>query len=385
MNIEEVRCYCLSKAGATEDAAFGPDTVLFRLCNKIFACLDLTRPDRVVINSSEEKTVELRAHYQGICEAWHWNKHYWSEVALDQDVDEDLIKTLIDESYERIRTRLPKKTLFNFPDLPQDWVHHHFAVTESTSLLLRSGIFREEKAPFLLLTADFQTAGRGQGTNRWEAKDKQNLLFSFRFFPKGVSAVDQFVLLQVVSLAVAATLQSYVGSGISIKWPNDIYYGENKLCGILIEHDLCGGKVLETRCGIGINVNQRQFVSDAPNPISLYQILGKEVDRAAVLRRFLKAFEKYRLLQEKTEVLLLTDEYMWKLYRRTGLHAYRDVQGLFWASFHDIDHAGRLVLRTQEGDLRSYAHKEVSFVSDLIGGGDAACQFVKKEGHENQK
>lgn len=380
MNIEEVRYYCLSKAGATEDAAFGPDTVLFRLCNKIFAYLDLNRPDRVVVNTSEERAVDLRAHYQGICGAWHWNKRYWSEVALDQDVDEALIKALIDVSYERIRTRLPKKTLYHFPDLPKNWVHHHFGVVESTSLLLRSETFREEKAPFLLLTADFQTAGRGQGTNHWEAEDKQNLLFSFRFFPKDVLAVDQFVLLQVISLAVAATLQSYVGSGISIKWPNDIYYKEKKLCGILIEHDLCGGKVLETRCGIGINVNQRQFVSDAPNPISLYQILGKEVDRAAVLRRFLQAFEKYRLLLEKQEVALLNDQYRSKLYRRIGYHAYRDAQGPFKARFHDIDYAGRLVLRTPEGCLCYYAHKEVSFLPDTFDEVEAACHSVKKGG-----
>ena len=362
MNIEEVRAYCLAMRGVTEDTAFGPDLILFRICNKIFACLDLTRPNLVVLKMTEEKAWDLRERYQGIRGAWHWNKKYWSEVDLDADVEEPTVRCLLDDSYDIVRTHLPKKTLYNFPDLPEGWHHEHFPVLDSAMNVVRSPEYSQSTSPYLLITADYQTAGRGQGKNTWESEDKKNLLFAFRFYPTRVKAVDQYLLLECISVAVAETLEKYLKRRVAIKWPNDIYCGDQKICGILIEHDICGAYLSETRCGIGVNVNQSSFVSDAPNPVSLQQLLGKEVDRAAVLRNFLKFFMKAYMDVIGDGLSRVRLDYYKRLYRAEGFYPYRDAEGMFEAELEGIMADGRLMLKDKSGRERIYAHKEVEYI-----------------------
>ena len=362
MNIEDVRTYCLSKRGATEDAAFGPELILFRICNKIFACIDLTRPHLVVLKMTEENALVLREQYQGIRGAWHWNKKYWSEVDLVSDVAESVVYSLIDDSYNNVRSHLPKKTLYHFPDLPEGWAHEHFPVLDSAMNALHWPEMEKNDSPFLLVTADYQTAGRGQGKNMWESENQKNLLFAFRFFPCQIKAVDQYRLLECISVAVAEALEKYTKSRVAIKWPNDLYFGDRKICGILIEHNICGAFLSETRCGIGINVNQSEFKSDAPNPVSLRQILGKEVDRAALLRNFLKSFMKRfaELLSEHEGRVAL--DYFKRLYRSEGFFLYRDANGTFEAEMEAILEDGRLMLKDKSGKERVYAHKEVEYI-----------------------
>ncbi len=361
MNIESFSEYSLSLNGATEDCAFGPDTILFRLCHKIFACINTERSEVAVLKCAPEYAAELRAHYAGISGAWHWNKRHWNDVRFDADVDDGLLRRLVDHAYEEVRKSLPKKTLYNFPDLPDGWRHGHLPVTDTVMERLRQPDPPNGNAPFLLLTTDFQTAGRGQRGTTWEADAEKNLLFGFRFRPAGVKADRQFVLSEITALAVADALSASCG-GIRVKWPNDIYYKDSKICGMLIENDLCGDEIAVCVVGIGINVNQEAFAGDAPNPISLRQILGKDTDRAAVLRRFLKAFAgRYDRLRAG-EGGKIAAEYLRRLYRGSGTYAYRDKNGAFKAAIESIGEDGRLRLRGTDGRLREYAFKEVSFI-----------------------
>lgn len=110
MNIEEVRNYCLAKPLATEDNAFGPECLLFRVYNKIFAYIDFEAPDRVVLKCDPERAIFLRDAYTGIRGAWHWNKKYWNEIHFDTDVPDKLIFQLIDHSLSEVLRKLPKKT-----------------------------------------------------------------------------------------------------------------------------------------------------------------------------------------------------------------------------------------------------------------------------------
>lgn len=109
MDIERIREYCLSKKLATEDSAFGPEGILFRVYDKIFAYLDLERPDLVVVKCNPDYAAELRERYDGIRGAWHWNKRYWNEVHFDADVPDDLIFSLIDHSLAEVLKKLPRK------------------------------------------------------------------------------------------------------------------------------------------------------------------------------------------------------------------------------------------------------------------------------------
>lgn len=362
MDIEQIRHYCLAKKGATEDMAFGPDTLLFRVCNKIFACIDLNRPQLVVLKCEPDYAIELRDQYSSICGAWHWNKKHWNDVHFGADLSDALILQLVDHSYNIVVEKLPKKALYRFPELPEGWYHEHFPETDSLMLRLRSPLLAEREEGTLLLTADFQHEGRGQRGTQWEAAAGKNLLFALRFKPKGIKASDQFLLSQMVALAVADAVQHSVKQKVHIKWPNDIYVGDKKICGMLLEHDLRGNDISNTLVGIGINVNQTAFTGSAPNPISIFQLLGKETDRAALLRQFVKRYLHYlsELYAGHAERLRLA--YWRKLYRVEGFHPYKDKDGRFMAEIESLDNDGRLGLRDEAGKVRHYYFKEVAFL-----------------------
>lgn len=212
-----------------------------------------------------------------------------------------------------------------------------------------------------LVTAEFQTAGRGAGTNRWESERSQNLLFSLISYPKGLLANQMFALSEVTAQAIRDALSSYT-PGFQIKWPNDIYYNDKKISGMLIENDLRGKWVHRSIIGVGVDINQTSFLSDAPNPVSLAQILGKAVERNQVLNSILLQFNHYYGMMEREQFSELHNRYMQHLYRRNALHPYADATGTFQARIIDVEPTGHLVLECQNGEQRRYDFKEVSFL-----------------------
>ena len=245
-------------------------------------------------------------------------------------------------------------------ELAGNWFRADQKETASTMLDLLLPELQSRKEEFVLVTADFQTAGRGQHGTAWEAERGKNLLFGFSLHPGFLKAGEQFRLSEILALAIAAALDGYTDGGFCIKWPNDIYFGNRKICGMLLEHDLHGNRIATTRAGIGINVNQRAFRSGAPNPVALYEILGYETDRETLLLRILDEFEKrYRRLQ--TDKYAPETEYLQRLYRREGVFPYRDAAGRFLARIAGVEPTGRLLVEDDKGSLRRYAFKEVVF------------------------
>ena len=231
----------------------------------------------------------------------------------------------------------------------------HIDETDSTNRWLRD-YAPLEHAEDIVVVADYQTAGKGCGTNSWESERGKNLTFSLLIHPQDIPANRQFHITEVVSVALCQTLESYIYNKVEIKWPNDIYVGDRKICGMLIENRLQGSVIKDSIIGIGLNVNQREFLSDAPNPVSLYQLTEQETDRYALLNQFLEAFE--RVSQSKTT----GRDYRERLYRK-GLEAiYEDRRGRFKARLKNVLPDGRLVLQDEMGRERAYAFKEVQFV-----------------------
>ena len=226
----------------------------------------------------------------------------------------------------------------------------HVSETDSTNRWLREHPSDDDVA----VVADYQTAGRGQGTNTWESERGKNLLFSVLLHPCQVPANRQFHISMAMSLAICDALGQHIGD-LSVKWPNDIYWGDGKIGGILIEHRLHGAMIRDSIIGVGLNVNQRVFRSDAPNPVSLWQICEHETDREQLLRDILEAFGRYMEQDVKARYLSL-------LYRRRGFHPYCDSDGAFMAELVTVEDDGHLVLRDDDGQQRRYAFKEVSFV-----------------------
>ena len=225
----------------------------------------------------------------------------------------------------------------------------------------------------LLVTTDYQTHGHGQVNTVWESARGENLLFSFLFRPQHITAGEQFFLSEIACLAVAHTLDAYT-EGISVKWPNDVYHHNHKICGMLLRHTLSGAQIAATLVGIGLNLNQKQFLGDAPNPVSLRQIIGRPVDREEVLCRFAHHFD--RLLRAVThphpderlaQRQRLHREYLRRLYHHDGAHDYVDTASgeTFSAHIVDVAPTGQLTLRTTDDRLRHYHFKEVRFVVPL--------------------
>lgn len=207
-----------------------------------------------------------------------------------------------------------------------------------------------------------QTAGRGQKGNSWESEPGKNLTFSMLIKEPQVPVEAQFAISEAVSLAIVDAL-SFHARGFTIKWPNDIYHDDRKICGILIEHSLEEGRIAHTVIGVGLNVNQRVFVSDAPNPVALTHITGKEHNLAALLERVCGLIESYchftpqRVAQQHKRYLEL-------LYRGDGREHPFELPGgaRVMATIVDVAPTGMLALRHHDGTLHHYAFKEVAFV-----------------------
>lgn len=209
--------------------------------------------------------------------------------------------------------------------------------------------------------SSFQTDGRGQRGNKWESEDGKNLLFSFVIFPKGLPAREHFILLQITALALFDTLSEYT-DGISIKWPNDIYWMDRKICGTLIENDLSGMNIERSISGTGVNLNQKIFRSGAPNPISLSLITGQEYDIETVLHKIMDSASIYHRMFDNGESDIIRKKYFEAIYRKDGFYMYKDDNGTFDAIIEDIEKDGRLVLKDREGRVRKYLFKEVSYI-----------------------
>ena len=168
------------------------------------------------------------------------------------------------------------------------------ATVDSTNNYLRRKLDEGYKAEgMLIVSTDNQTAGRGQRGNSWESEPGKNLMFSILTHPSAVPASRQFIISQAMALVILRVLKSISpphSQRFTVKWPNDIYYDNSKLGGTLIECDLQGKNIDNCIIGTGLNVNQTRFVSDAPNPISLRQIFGREFDRGVLLSAIIKEF-----------------------------------------------------------------------------------------------
>ena len=217
----------------------------------------------------------------------------------------------------------------------------------------------------LCVVTDYQSAGKGMGTNTWESEPGKNLLFSILLHPTWLPINKQYLL----SMAEAVAIVEVLGDGFEIKWPNDIYYGDKKLSGTRIDINLQGSNLKDVIIGTGINVNQEVFLSDAPNPVSLKNITGKEHDRDTLLRDILERFSVYYTKLQKDFLRPSLDgmrswidyQYHKNLYRRTGLHTYSDKNGTFQAEIVRVAENGIITLRRQDGTLSQYEFKELRF------------------------
>ncbi|MCY1720363.1 biotin--[acetyl-CoA-carboxylase] ligase [Prolixibacteraceae bacterium Z1-6] len=212
-----------------------------------------------------------------------------------------------------------------------------------------------------VVLAHYQNSGKGQQGNFWESEAGKNLLFSLILYPGFLDAAKQFYISKAVSLALVQVVKKEI-SDVHIKWPNDIYVGNKKIGGILIENTIKGSKLDSAIIGIGLNLNQENFISGAPNPVSLKQLTGKEYNAKEVLKDFLIRFND--LMGELQNGFFETIEknYLAGLFRYNEWSLFRKDGKEFTARIAGIGEFGQLQLEKRSGDVEAFLFKEVEFV-----------------------
>ena len=220
-----------------------------------------------------------------------------------------------------------------------------------------------------VLSALEQTDGKGQRGNTWSAKAGENLTFSIvlKDFPS-IRAIDQFVISEIAALSVTDFLHKH-GIEARIKWPNDIYVGDKKICGILIENSLRGLLLSTSIIGIGLNINQKNFDVNLPNPTSmaLCSAESTELDIRICLEEFMGIFSGYcsRYLNITGGFTRLRKLYLSQMWRFGQASRFIDnTDGSeFNGTIRGLSEIGHLVVeKTNEGELKEFAFKEISYI-----------------------
>jgi BirA family biotin operon repressor/biotin-[acetyl-CoA-carboxylase] ligase len=232
-----------------------------------------------------------------------------------------------------------------------------------TNKFLFDKIMKEEVAEGFVVVADEQTAGKGLGKNTWESEAGKNLTFSILLKPDFLEASEQFLITQIVSVSVVDVLKKYIHTNLlKVKWPNDIYVSDRKIAGILVQNIVKGRNISHSVVGVGLNVNQKEFVSDAPNPVSIIQLTNKVLDTKVLLGELLGELKlNYSRCKVLSEQLKLNETYLSNLYRLEQQHGFVDASGHFSGRIIGVNNFGQLKIQDGSGKVRVYSYKEVEF------------------------
>ncbi len=212
-----------------------------------------------------------------------------------------------------------------------------------------------------VVLTQFQRNGKGQLGNHWESEAGKNMLATIILYPQFLNAGKQFILSKIVSLSLVEFLSSKTDN-VSIKWPNDIYVGNKKIAGILIENSIKGSTLFSSLLGIGLNLNQEKFLSDAPNPISLKQITGEEYDIENVVVEILESILMWYKKLETGNLYEIDSAYFSQLFRNGEWAKYSKNENIFEAKIIGIGEFGQLKLENIDGTVEEFMFKEVEFI-----------------------
>ncbi len=237
------------------------------------------------------------------------------------------------------------------------------SAVDSTNNFLKNLLSKSEPLPEgTVIMADDQFAGRGMQENIWKSEPGKNLTLSILLRPIFLALNKQFLLNMAISVAINNTLSAYLAHGLSIKWPNDIYYNDLKLGGVLIENTIIGNQIKNTVIGIGINVNQQFFPPDLIHKsTSLHQILQKNVNLEMLLADLCSQIEVFYLNLRAKKEDLLRKAYTDKLYKINITSLYRQNGEVFEGTITGVSDSGLLNMNTS-GKLTQFNFKEVEFL-----------------------
>jgi len=213
---------------------------------------------------------------------------------------------------------------------------------------------------FTVIKADYQSHGKGHGSNQWESNAGENLTFSTITFPDYLEASQQFYLSKAVSVGICDCLGKS-GLEASIKWPNDIYVGKKKIAGMLIENSLKGNKIEHTIIGLGFNLNQTEFSSKLPNPVSVAQVTGKQQNQEEWLNNLVSNISRRLQLLKAGDLSHMDRAYEEHLFQIDQWATYKTNEEYFEGKITGVDEFGQLCVETRQKGILHFDFKEIAY------------------------
>ncbi len=230
---------------------------------------------------------------------------------------------------------------------------------DSTNSYLKKIILEKDISDYTIVTANFQTEGKGQLGYMWESEDSKNLLCSIYKKDLGIKVEDQFVLSMLVSLSIIRTLEKLNLPKLYIKWPNDIMSGNKKICGILVENMVKQNSIKESVIGIGLNVNQDTF-KNLPNATSIKKIKGVAFNIDELLNDLANNIKKQFIDFNQSKIDLIFRQYEDVLYRMNIPSTFKNSEGdVFTGFIKGVNNLGRLKVLLEDNLTKSYSIKDI--------------------------
>ncbi|MBN2519277.1 MAG: biotin--[acetyl-CoA-carboxylase] ligase [Bacteroidales bacterium] len=246
------------------------------------------------------------------------------------------------------------KTLINLNNLI------HLESIDSTNNYANKLVKEKEIQEGTIIWANHQISGRGHGSNYWESEPGKNLTFSIIYHPDFLHIDDHFYISRFISLGLTDFLEKEI-ENVSIKWPNDIFVENKKIAGILIENTIIKDKITTSIIGIGLNVNQNKFTSDAPNPVSLSQIMNKEYDLNKLLESVIHYIDKRYLELKSNEKKGIFLDYLEKLYKLNCYSQFKLKEKYFEGKIIGTTAKGKLIIEKADGEIQTFDFKEIEY------------------------
>lgn len=238
--------------------------------------------------------------------------------------------------------------------------HLHFKEIDSTNLYATNLLAKTNPIDGTVISADFQTAGKGQYDRKWLSTSGENIIMSIILYPDFLTAQEQIYLNMTIALAIHDFLNTF-NNDFCIKWPNDIYHQNSKLAGILIQNQLQGETIKNSVIGIGLNLNQKSFDDGIANPTSLSLITDRSFDVNVEMKNLCKSIEhRYNKLHSKENHVKLKSEFESKLYGKDKWIKikYNNKESHDYAKIIGVNHNGKLLVMAEDNAMKEIAHGE---------------------------
>jgi BirA family transcriptional regulator, biotin operon repressor / biotin---[acetyl-CoA-carboxylase] ligase len=242
--------------------------------------------------------------------------------------------------------------------------HIHLAEIDSTNVFAQEFIAKNNPIEGMVISADFQTAGKGQFDRKWVSNKGENIMMSIILTPNFLDISKQALLNIAISLGILDYFNSKVDSGFRLKWPNDIYYEDKKLGGILIQNQILGLNLKYSIVGIGLNINQKSFSGGASNPISLNQITEQYYDLEREMNLIWHYLNlRYDQLKDRSQHMPLLRSYNQNLYHfNKEVSLINEEQGSERVKILGIDLLGRLNVKRVNGATSALEHGNCTII-----------------------